>query len=65
MIKFASRVIRVNAMGRQVYVEVKNKVFEEGIETATTDDVEVKVFDTDEEVDAFISGQMPLSEQIP
>ncbi len=59
MIKFWNRTIRVNEMAGKFYVEIKNKAFETDSPAATVDSAEVKVFDTTEEVEEFLSEALP------
>ena len=59
MIKFKSKVVRVNEMGNKVVIEFKQKVFESGIDGPVIDDSEVIMYDTVEQandaIDLFFS----------
>jgi hypothetical protein len=48
MIKFKSKVVRVNEMGGKWVVEFKEKVYEAGTEGAIIDDAQVNMYDTAE-----------------
>ena len=54
MIRFHSKVHRVNEMGGKFYVETKVKAFEPGNEAAVIDTCEVKIFETEKQVSDFI-----------
>ena len=56
MLKFFSKTVRVNEMGGKFYAEVKRKAFEFSEvrdQPALIDDVEVKVFDTVEDLNKY------------
>lgn len=59
MIKFKSKVVRVNEMGNKWVVEFKEKVFESGVEHPVVDDSRVVIYDTAElamdAIDNFVS----------
>ena len=59
MIKFYNRTIRVNEMANKFYVETKNKAFEPGTDVPVVDDSQVDIFETYEEVEDFMKGQLP------
>ena len=46
MVKFKSKVVRVNEMGGKFVVEFKEKVFEKDVEDAIVDDSDVQMYDT-------------------
>ena len=57
MLKFYSKVIRVNEMGNKYYVEVKCRGFVPNQEAPEIDSVDVKVFDTAEAASEFLDSQ--------
>lgn len=57
MLKFYSKVLRVNEMGGKFYVEVNVKAFNKGEEAPAVNTSEVKVFNTADEASKFIASQ--------
>ena len=60
MVKFRNRTVRVNEMAGKVYVEVKNKSFNQDREVPGDDEMEVKVFDTVADAEAYINKSFPV-----
>ena len=56
MLKFKSKVVRVNEMGGKWVVEYKEKVFESGTEGPIVDDSEVFIYDTEEQANDAITA---------
>lgn len=60
MLKFKSKVVRVQEMGGKFVVECKEKVFESGVEEPVVDTSDAAMYDTEDKamkaVDSFFSG---------
>ena len=56
MVKFKSKVVRVNEMGGKFVVEFKQKMFESGVDHPIVDDSDVEMYDTEKKANDAIEA---------